>query len=273
MKTVNDSEQLRRRVFISYSTSDRRRVDGLERLLFLFGHEVFLDFKQIRLGSRWKDEVKSALDQTDITLVYWTRSASSSVWVRNEYEYFLTHYPNRPLVPIVGDETPLAEPLKERQAMTFVPVINELLELKRSMEAEGRKKAEIQASIRKRLEEAGIRLEEPDAKRIFRFLGIAGWVAWLPAPLVLFEWVWRSIFEAAAQLSWAQAILMLTSAAAAAVITGQAGRNVTVDAETWARGLPSNWKTRGSTTPSSKVRPKRERKSSPSNWRTSTVDS
>ena len=73
------------------------------------------------------------------------------MWVRNEYEYFLAQYPNRPLVPIVGDETPLAEPLKERQAMTFVPIINELLELKRSMEAEGWKKGEIQAAILKRL--------------------------------------------------------------------------------------------------------------------------
>src|SRR5262249_42676199 len=150
------------------------RVDGLERLLVLFGHKVFLDFKQIRLGSRWKDEVKSALDQTDVTLVYWTRSASSSVWVRNEYEYFLAQYPRRPLVPIVGDETPLAEPLKERQAMSFVPVINELLELKRKMEAEARKKAEIQAAIRQRLEQAGIRLENSDENRIFRFFGIAG---------------------------------------------------------------------------------------------------
>ena len=50
MKTGIDSEEAPRRVFISYSTSDRHRVDGLERLLFLFGHKVFLDFKQIRLG-------------------------------------------------------------------------------------------------------------------------------------------------------------------------------------------------------------------------------
>jgi hypothetical protein len=188
-----------------------------------------LDFKQIRLGSRWKDEVKSALDKTDITLVYWTRSASSSVWVRNEYEYFLAQYPRRPLVPIVGDETPLAEPLKERQAMTFVPVINELLELKRSMEAEGRKKAEIRASIRKRLEQAGIQLDESDVNRIFRFFGIAGWVAWFPAPLVAFEWVWRSILEAAIQLSRVQVILMFAITAAATAITWQVGSGMRAD--------------------------------------------
>ena len=222
METVINSEEPSRRVFISYSTADRRRVDGLERLLVLFGHKVFLDFKQIRLGSQWKDEIKSALDQTDITLVYWTRSASSSLWVRNEYEYFLARYPSRPLVPIVGDETPLPEPLKERQAMTFVPVINELLELKRSMEAEGRKRAEIQAAIRKRLEQAGIRLKKSDENRVFRFFGIAGWMAWLPAPLVLFKWVWRAIFEATAQLSPAQVVLMVTVAAAAAALTRQA---------------------------------------------------
>jgi hypothetical protein len=225
METAAASEEPARRVFISYSSADRHRVDGLERLLDLFGHKVFLDFKQIRLGSRWTDEIKSALDQTDTTLVYWTRSASSSEWVRNEYEYFLTRHPKRPLVPIVGDETPLAEPLKERQSMTFVPVINELLELKRSMEATGRKKAEIQAAIRQRLEQAGIRLDKSDETRIFRFFGIAGWMAWLPAPFVLFHWIWSSLFEAAAQLSPAQLILMATVAAAAAAMTRQASMN------------------------------------------------
>ena len=62
METTIESKDPVRRVFISYSTSDRPRVDGLERLLVLFGHKVFLDFKQIRLGSRWKDEIACALD-------------------------------------------------------------------------------------------------------------------------------------------------------------------------------------------------------------------
>ena len=120
MATIIEPEEPVRRVFISYSTSDRPRVDGLERLLVLFGHKVFLDFKQIRLGSRWKDEIACALDHTDVTLVYWTRSAASSRWVRDEYEYFLAQHPSRPLVPIVGDETPLPDPLKERQAMDLM---------------------------------------------------------------------------------------------------------------------------------------------------------
>ena len=42
---------------------------------------------------------------------------------------------------------------------------------------------------------------------------------------------------AAAQLSRAQVILMFTCAAAAAAITGQVGRNVTVEAETKARAF------------------------------------
>jgi len=196
---------------------------GLERLLDLLGHKVFLDFKQIRLGSRWKDEITSALDQTDVTLVYWTRSAAKSLWVRNEYEYFLAQYPRRPLVPIVGDETPLPEPLKDRQAMDLVPVVNEVLELKRCMQAEGRSNAEIQAAIRKHLEQAGVKLDESDQNKVFRFLGIAGWMAWLPAPLVLFKWVWRSLFEATAQLSPAQVVVMFAIAAAAAALTRQSG--------------------------------------------------
>src|SRR5262245_28404100 len=147
METIIESEKpVRRRAIISHSTSDRSRVDGLELLLVLFGHEVFLDYKKIQLGSRWKDEIACALDQTDVTLVYWTRSAASSMWVRDEYEYFVAKHPTRPLVPIIGDETPLPDPLKERQSMDLIPAINELLELKRRLESEGRKKAEIQAA-------------------------------------------------------------------------------------------------------------------------------
>ena len=61
VETVIDCQVTKKSVFISYSTADRPRVDGLERLLVLFGHEVFLDYKQLRLGSRWKDEIASAL--------------------------------------------------------------------------------------------------------------------------------------------------------------------------------------------------------------------
>jgi hypothetical protein len=222
METVIDRQVTKKRVFISYSTADRPRVDGLERLLELFGHEVFLDYKQLRLGSRWKDEIASALDRTDVTLVYWTRSASTSDWVRKEYEYFLARCRERPLVPIIGDETPLPEPLKECQGMDLVPVVNELLEIKRRMESEGRKRAEIQAAIRQRLEQAGVRLDPSDESKVFRFLGVAGWLAWLPAPIVLFRWLWRLLFEAAAQLSPAQVFLILAAAAVSAALTHQA---------------------------------------------------
>src|SRR5262249_5898914 len=106
--------------------------------------------------------------------------------------------------------------------MDFIPVINELLELKRRMEAEGRKNAEIQDAIRKRLDQAGIRLEKSDEDRIFRFLGVTGWMAWLPAPLVLFRWIWRLLFEATAQRSPAQLAVVAVAAVAAAALTRQA---------------------------------------------------
>jgi TIR domain len=222
MESNTDSKQPLSRVFISYSKADRTRVDGLHVLLDYFGHKVFLDYKGIRLGSQWEDELRLALDQTDVMLVYWTRSASSSKWVKDEYTYALTHYPDRPLIPIKGDETPLTEPLEARQGLTFVPVINELLDLKRKMEADGRKKAEIQAAIRNRLEEAGIRLEKSDENRVFRFFGITGWLAWLPAPLALLKWVWHSLSQATAQLSPAQVVLMAIVGTGTAALTHQA---------------------------------------------------
>ena len=62
MSTEADSEAPRRSVFISYSTSDRPRVDGLERLLELFGHKVFIDYRSIKLGRTWEAEIDRALE-------------------------------------------------------------------------------------------------------------------------------------------------------------------------------------------------------------------
>lgn len=231
MSTETDTETLCRNVFISYSTSDRPRVDGLVRLLELFGHKVFIDYRSIRLGRRWEDEIDRALEETDVMLVFWTRAASLSRWVKREYEHVLAHDPSCPVVPVIGDETPLTARLAERQALTFFPVINELLEIKREMAARDCSRTEIERKISERLKEAGVSVEPSDRKRIFRFFGLSGWLAWVSSPLALLDWGWRQLFDAAAQLSPAQAVLALGTATLAVTTVSHVDREAVARAE------------------------------------------
>jgi len=124
-------------------------------------------------------------------------------------------------VPIIADETPLTAALAERQALTFFPVINELLARKRDLEARGWKRAEIQDDLCKRLREAGIEMEPADRERVFRFFGISGWLTWIASPLVLLGWLGRQLVDAARQLSVAQIALGVGTAGVAAAIASQ----------------------------------------------------
>jgi len=65
----------RQRVFISYSQADRQRVTGLATLLEALEHDVFIDYRSIRSGTRWEEKLEEALQATDVLLVFWTRHA------------------------------------------------------------------------------------------------------------------------------------------------------------------------------------------------------
>ena len=191
----------RSRVFCSYSSADRGRVTGLGLLLEALGHEIFLDHKTIKPGSRWQASLQTGLDQADVLLVYWTRSASLSEWVRNEIEYFHIHYPHRPIVPVLGDETPLSELLGAYQHSDFCPLINELLLLKRTMASQGAKPAQIQVAVLKRLREAGIEIDGTDQEKLFKLFAATGFLGLIGAPVLSFYAAGNRIVEVLAQLS------------------------------------------------------------------------
>lgn len=162
------------RVFISYSRADRQRVTGLASLLEALEHHVFVDRRSIRPGKRWQEMLEQELGAADVLLVFWTRHAARSDWVRREYESFESQFPDRPLVPVIGDTTPLAAKLQARQLSDFCPLINELLVTVRDLEEKGVGKREIRAVVLKRLEEEGIKLPRDKRNRLFGLLGVVG---------------------------------------------------------------------------------------------------
>jgi hypothetical protein len=115
-------------------------------------------------------------------VVFWTRFAARSKWVRREYETFLAQFPERPLVPVLGDTTRRPRKLRARQHADLFPLINELLATARELENTGVGKREIRRVLLKRLNEAGVEL--PDRQRR-RLLGLFGVVGIATAPLHL----------------------------------------------------------------------------------------
>lgn len=208
-----------RKVFISYSSIDRVRTQGLGLLLEAMGHQVFHDHRTIKPGMKWKAALQDGLDGADIVMVFWTRHAARSDWVRKEYEYFLANYPERPLVPVLGDETPLTDLLKTRQQADFAPVVNEVLELKRRMKDEGASAGQIERAVVQRLDDAGVEIPDKRQRRLlFLFLGFGWLLTLLRRPGAAIESAGRGVVEKTAQLSLGQATAM-----AAAVLIGIVG--------------------------------------------------
>jgi hypothetical protein len=168
-------EAERQRVFISYSRADRQRVAGLAAPLEALGHDVFMDQRSILPGGRWKEKLEEGLQAADVLLVFWTRHAKQSDWVRWEYESFDTQFPDRPLVPVLGDRTPLTERLQARQYSDFCPLLNELFATVRDLKEKGVGKRKIRAAVLKCLQEEGIELPRDKRNLLFGLFGIPGW--------------------------------------------------------------------------------------------------
>jgi len=226
---IEKEELIRRdvcRVFVSYSRADRPRVTGLGLLLEALGHKVFLDHKTIKPGVRWDAKLQEGLDQAEVLVVFWTKGAARSEWVRKEYEYFHARSPDRLLVPVLGDETPLAELLKVHQHSDFIPLVNELLAIKRQLTRDGVDAKGIQQVILKRLADAGIDIDENNRKKLFGFVGVdtIGSLGVVTAAFGLLRWAGSTATEAAAQLSGAQVSLVIAGVISGGIICGVADR-------------------------------------------------
>ena len=158
-------------------------------------------------------ELEKELNAAEVLLVFWTRHAARSEWVRHECETFDARFPERPLVPVVGDQTPLIKTLKSHQISDFCPLINELFAMVRDLDDQGISKREIRG-VFKRLEEEGIHLPPEKRNRLFGLFGIVGL---LMVPLYFLEQQRDVLMEMASRLPSATFYAAGCAAGAAAV--------------------------------------------------------
>jgi serine/threonine protein kinase len=111
-------------VFISYSSQDRaevlKRVQMLKRLKI----QCFQDVLNLEPGDRWEKELYRYIDQSDLFLLFWSRSAKESEWVMKEVRYALQCQGERTaglpeILPVILEGPPIPAPPPELRHLHF----------------------------------------------------------------------------------------------------------------------------------------------------------
>ncbi|MEM6636149.1 MAG: toll/interleukin-1 receptor domain-containing protein [Pseudomonadota bacterium] len=108
-----------KKVFLSYTSSDRVRVLEQNQLLRSLGMDVFQDVASLNPGDDWHDRLFKEIDQSDLVLVFWSEAASKSDWVMKEAERALelrdSRDPARPdVMPVILEGPPVPKPREGR---------------------------------------------------------------------------------------------------------------------------------------------------------------
>lgn len=101
-------------VFISYSHEDAGRIAPIIKLVGVMKDDlVFQDAQNIKPGKPWEPQLRDALDQAKIIIVFWCTHSEKSEYVRKEYEAAIKS--GKDVLPLLLDDTELPEALSAYQ--------------------------------------------------------------------------------------------------------------------------------------------------------------
>jgi hypothetical protein len=84
---LGDTALRYRYAFISYASADRNEVLKRVQVLAIAGIEFFQDLIKLKPGQRWQRELYRKIDESDLFLLFWSKSAKRSRWVLKEVRY------------------------------------------------------------------------------------------------------------------------------------------------------------------------------------------
>jgi hypothetical protein len=89
---AGDRVRLKRhkRVFLSYSSTDRETVSQIATAYQSAGVDHFWDRASLKSGEEWHPRLRREIDRADLFHVCWSRAAAQSEWVKKETEHALT---------------------------------------------------------------------------------------------------------------------------------------------------------------------------------------
>jgi hypothetical protein len=120
-------------IYASFSdSSETRSQQAIVRQIFLrlvdiaglraTGLETFIDVLSLRPGDIWNPQIFSAIDQSDLFVVIWSKNARDSKWVIRESRYALKRYKQHgspDFCPIPVEGPPIASVPRGLQARHF----------------------------------------------------------------------------------------------------------------------------------------------------------
>jgi hypothetical protein len=86
---IGDRMQRFSSVFISYASSDRNEVTARAQVLTAMGVSYFQDVLGLDPGERWERALYRHINECDLFLLFWSKAAKESQWVRREVAHAL----------------------------------------------------------------------------------------------------------------------------------------------------------------------------------------
>jgi hypothetical protein len=87
VEPAGDAAPRYRRAFLSYASPDRAEVLKRAQALRAAGVDFFNDLLSLDPGERWEQRLYGEIDRCDVFLLFWSRAAKESQWVRKEIEH------------------------------------------------------------------------------------------------------------------------------------------------------------------------------------------
>lgn len=97
----------KKKVFISYSSRDRKEITWAIDLLKELGISYWIAPEMIPVGSNYAKEIPSAIRECDVFLLFVSKSSQASIWVEKELDSAINRRKN--VVPVRIDPVPLED--------------------------------------------------------------------------------------------------------------------------------------------------------------------
>jgi hypothetical protein len=110
--------------FVSYASEDRTEVLKGVQVLSAVGVRTFQDVLGLQPGERWERALYQHIDESDVVLLFWSKAAKRSKWVRKEVRYALDRKQGDECVPpeilpVIIEGPPVPRPWKELAHLHF----------------------------------------------------------------------------------------------------------------------------------------------------------
>ena len=121
---VGDQARRYTRAFLSYASADRPKVLDRVQMLRLLRVEYFQDLLTLEPGERWEQRLFEEIERSDLFILFWSRQARASKWVRREARHALGLRAGDELgapeiCPVILEGPPVVRPWRELGHLHF----------------------------------------------------------------------------------------------------------------------------------------------------------